>query len=133
MSRTAQRSPGVVLDSGVLVALDRPDRRTWAMITRLQRDGVEVRTSGGVIAQVWRDGRRQADLARVLPGVEVVPLDDADGRRVGELLAASGTRDVVDGHVALLVRAGGLVLTSDPDDLEALLRARKIDATTIRV
>jgi len=75
----------------------------------------------------------QANLARVLPGIEVIALDDADGRRVGQLLAAAGTRDVVDGHVALLARSGELVLTSDPDVLEPLLRARKIDATTVRV
>ncbi len=41
--------------------------------------------------------------------------------RVGILLAASGTSDVVDGHVALLARRlNAPVITADVEDLAAL-------------
>lgn len=121
------------LDTGALVAIDKRDRRVGAMLRVLQRDGVPVRTSAGALAQVWRDGARQANLARVLPGVRVIALDDPAAKKVGELLGQSRTDDVVDGHVALLVEAGGQVLTSDDGDLNTLLRARRIRATVLHV
>jgi len=122
-----------VLDAGALTAIDRRDRTVGAMLRVLQRDGEPVRTSAGAIAQVWRAGRRQADLARALPGVEVAVLDELAAKKVGELLGSSGTSDLVDAHVALLVLPGGKVLTSDEPDFKALLRARRVKATVIDV
>ena len=123
----------VVLDSGALIAIDHRDRTVGAMLRVLQREGSAVESSAGVVGQVWRDGRRQANLARVLPGVNVVAIDDGMAKRVGELLDASRTRDVVDAHVALLVQPQGRVLTSDDSDIRALLRTRRVKATVIRV
>jgi hypothetical protein len=122
-----------VLDSGALIAIDRRDRKVGAMLRLLQRDGVPVRTSAGSIAQVWRSGPRQANLSRALPGMEVAVLDETAAQRVGELLGSSGTSDIVDAHVALLVLPGGQVLTSDEPDIKALLRARRVKASVIRV
>ena len=65
-------------------------------------------------------GGRQALLARLLAGVEVVALDEEFGRRTGVLLACAGTSDVVDAAVVLLARDGDDILTSDPRDLLAL-------------
>jgi hypothetical protein len=122
-----------VLDAGALVAVDKRDRAVGAMLRVLQRDGVPVLTSAGVVAQVWRDGRRQANLARVLPGVDIATLNDISSKRVGELLRANRTDDPVDAHVALLVRSEDQVLTSDEPDIKALLRTRRVIATIIRV
>jgi len=122
-----------VLDGGALIAVDKRDRAVGAMLRILQRDGVPVLTSAGVVAQVWRDGRRQANLARVLPGVEIAALDNITSKRVGGLLRDSGTDDLVDAHVALLVRSGDQVLTSDEPDIKALLQTRRVKATIIRV
>jgi hypothetical protein len=122
-----------VLGSGALIAIDRRDRKVGAMLRLLQRDGVPVRTSAGSIAQVWRSGPRQANLSRALPGMEVAVLDETAAQRVGELLGSSGTSDIVDAHVALLVLPGGQVLTSDEPDIKALLRARRVKASVIRV
>ena len=122
-----------VLDGGALIAVDKRDRAVGAMLRILQRDGVPVLTSAGVVAQVWRDGRRQANLARVLPGVEIAALEDITSKRVGELLRDSGTDDPVDAHVALLVRSGDQVLTSDQPEIRALLQTRRVKATVIRV
>jgi hypothetical protein len=49
-----------------------------------------------------------------------------------ELLSAARTRDVIDAHLALCVDAGDHILTRDPDALEHLLTARKVDATLVR-
>jgi hypothetical protein len=122
-----------VLDSGALIGIDKRDRQIGAMLRVLQRDGVPVRTSAAAVAQVWRDGRRQANLARVLPGVDIGALDEVAGKRVGELLRANGTSDLVDAHVALLVQPQGSVLTSDEADIRALLRTRRVKAVVVRV
>ncbi len=122
-----------VLDAGALLAVERRDRRVGALLRVLQRDGVDVLSSAGVLAQVWREGRRQANLARVLAGVEIAQLDELAARKVGELLKANRTEDIVDAHVALLARPQDVVLTSDVVDIKALLRVRRIKATIIHV
>lgn len=123
----------VVLDSGALIAIDKRDRRVGAMLRVLQRDGVPVRTSAAVVAQVWRNGDRQVNLARLLPGIDVTVLDDVAAKKVGELLRASGTSDLVDAHVALMVQPQGTVLTRDEADVKGLLRTRRVKATVVRV
>jgi hypothetical protein len=87
------------------------------------------------VGQVWRSGRQQANLARLLrsPNVETVALDIEAGKQVGLLLAKTGTRDVVDGHVALLAPTDGVILTSDPNHISALLAAREVTARLITV
>ena len=122
-----------VLDAGALVAVDKRDRVVGAMLRVLHRDGVPVVTSGGVVAQVWRDGSRQANLARILSGVVVDPLDDVVARRVGELLRRNRSDDLVDAHVALLVQPDDQVITSDEPDVKALLRTRNVRARIVCV
>jgi hypothetical protein len=118
----------VVLDAGALVAVDRRDRMVGAQLRVLQRQGTPLRASAAVMGQVWRDGRKQANLARVLAGVGIEALGKEDGKRIGELLARAGSADVVDAHVALLVAPADLVLSGDPGDIRALLRARGVAA-----
>jgi hypothetical protein len=117
-----------VLDAGALVAIDRRDRAVGAQLRVLQRQSTPVRTSAAVVGQVWRNGRKQANLARVLAGVGIEPLREADGKQIGELLGEAGSSDVVDAHVTLIAAAGDLVLTSDPRDIRTLLRARRVPA-----
>jgi predicted nucleic acid-binding protein len=77
-------------------------------------------TSAAVVAQVWRGGSRQARLARFLTSdlVTEVSLDSEAARRLGSLAATAASRDVVDGHVALIaLDRDALVLTSDPADI----------------
>jgi len=122
-----------VLDAGALVAVDKRDGAVGAMLRVLQREGVPVLTSAGVVAQVWRDGRRQANLARVLSGVDIAAIDDVSSKKVGELLRQNRTDDLGDGQVALLVQPKDQVLTSDEPHIKALLRTRRVKATIICV
>lgn len=117
-----------VLDAGALVAVDRRDRVVGAQLRVLQQQGTPLRASAAVVGQVWRDGRKQANLARVLAGVGIEALGKDDGNRIGELLGRAGSADVVDAHVALLVAPADVVLTSDPGDIRALLQARGVPA-----
>ena len=122
-----------VLDAGALIAIDRRDRTVGAMLRLLQRDAVPLVTSGAVVAQAWRDPRRQANLARLLTGVHVAPLDEDAGKRVGELLRANQTTDLADAHLSLLAHNDDRILTSDEDDIRALMRTRRVRAVIVRV
>jgi hypothetical protein len=115
------------------VAIDRRDRVVGAMLRVAQQEQLAIRSSAGVVAQVWRDGSRQANLARVLSGVDVAALDLAAAKRIGPLLGATGTSDAVDGHIAHLVGPGDRVLTSDPHDMRRLLSHRAGHVTVISV
>jgi hypothetical protein len=114
----------LVLDAGGLVAVERANREVIALIKRERLLGRAPVTHGGVIGQVWRGGTgRQANLARLLSGLEVLPLDAELGRRAGVLLARSKTRDVIDAALALLAADGDEILTSDAADLRRLVKA----------
>jgi hypothetical protein len=66
----------------------------------------------------------------------LVAIDDTSSRRIGELLAVSGTADLVDAHVALLSTPGDRILTSDRGDrgdLDALLRLRQVPTSLVEV
>ncbi len=123
----------LVLDAGGLIAVDRLDRAVGAMLRVAQQDKIPVRTSAAVIAQVWRNGALQVNLARVLAGVDAATLEGVTGRSVGEILALSKTADGVDGHLGLIVQSGDTVLTSDAEDIKKILAARKVAATVRRV
>ena len=114
----------LVLDAGALIAAEREDRETTARIRLAQRSGQDLRTTGIIVAQVWRDPRgRQATLARLLKSVDVVPVDQTLGRAAGVLLGRSGRGDAVDASVVAVAAAGDRILTSDPDDIRPLVDA----------
>jgi hypothetical protein len=120
----------VLLDSGAFIALERNDRAMWTRLKSAQLSGQVPITHGGVIAQVWRGlGPRQALLAKALAGVDVRALDDTLGRITGELLARVKSGDVVDAALVALATGDDQLVTSDPDDLAALVTAsgREID------
>ena len=117
-----------VLGAGALVAVDRRDRMIGAQLRVLQQQGAPIRVSSAVVGQAWRDGRKQANLARVLAGVGLVPVSGDDGKRIGELLARAGSANAVDAHVALMAAHADVILTSDPGDIRTLLQARGVSA-----
>jgi hypothetical protein len=89
----------------------------------VERAGQRPVVPAPVIAQAWRGGARQARLATVLSGADIVAADGPLSRRAGESLAAAGTADVLDALVALAAqdRPGHEELTSDPDDIHHVL------------
>lgn len=113
----------LILDAGALVAYEKGDRTVRAFLEHAQRDGVDVRTTTAVVAQVWRDGARQARLAVLLRGVREVELTRAECRRVGVLLGRCTARDVPDASIVAAALDGDEVLTSDPHGIHTLAQA----------
>ena len=114
----------LVLDAGAFIAVDRGDRAMLARLRMAQRGGLELRSTGVVISQVWRDpSGRQADLARLLRSVDVQAVDQRLGRKAGVLLGQAGTRDAVDASVVAISRTGDRILTSDAADIAPLIAA----------
>lgn len=114
---------GLTLDAGALIAFERNDRRLVALLKRALELGLSVAVPAGVVGQAWRDGRRQARLARLLGSTEVAiePLSDRRAREAGQLCGATRTSDVIDASVVLCGKQHGhSVVTSDPKDLRRL-------------
>jgi len=122
----------LVLDAGALIAVERMSRDVIALIKRERRAGRAPITHGGIVGQVWRGGR-QANLARLLPGLDVEALDAELGSRAGALLARSRSTDVIDAALALLAQDGDEILTSDPEDMRVLIAASGVDADVVEV
>ena len=126
----AESLMALVLDAGALIAYERGDDRVVGLPPRRpSTTNVPVRTSAAVVAQVWRDGARQARLARVLAAVHEEPLDPDRARHVGLLLGANGTSDVVDAAVVDVAEDGDEILTADPEDIAALARSAGLRVT----
>jgi hypothetical protein len=115
---------GVTYDTGALVAADRGERRMWARHHALLTLRVVPVVPTAVVAQAWRGGARQARLARLLRGCELDALTDAQARAVGELLAHTGTADIVDACVVDgALRRRDVIVSADLDDLSLIGRA----------
>lgn len=113
----------VVLDAGALIALERRDPRLLAVADELLRARSVGHVPAGVLAQVWRGSSRQHALSRLVKAslLRVDWLTEVVAYRIGLLLTAAGTRDVIDAHVALLARRlNATVLTSDAADIAVL-------------
>ena len=123
--------PGVTLDAGGLIALDRDDRRVVVLLARAHQTGAQVTVPAPALAQAIRRAERQVRLSRLIrqPGTDVIALDRADAAHVGRLLAASATSDIAGAHVVICARrAGQPVVTSDPGDLRQLDPALRLIA-----
>jgi hypothetical protein len=124
----------LILDAGAFIAAERGDREVLARVKKELAAGRTPITNGGVVAQVWRGGGgRQAPVALLLAGVDVVPIDSWLGRGAGMLLARTGTSDVIDAALMCLARDDDDILTSDPDDLRDLARTFGAHVELIRV
>ncbi|MBI2983812.1 MAG: PIN domain-containing protein [Chloroflexi bacterium] len=109
-----------VLDAGALVALEHGDRRARG---HAEEHGARVIIPAPVLAQVWRDGARQARLAALVKrtNTTVEAFDEHVAKAAGVLLGRTGTSDVADASVVLAARLHeALVVTTDADDIRRL-------------
>jgi hypothetical protein len=95
---TAERTTGLTLDAGALLALDHPATAIamQARLTEAVRRGGAVCVPVGAIAQAWRSSR-QVRLARLLKSrdIDVAVMTPNVARSAGLLCARSGHDDVV--------------------------------------
>ena len=115
--------PGVTLDTGALIAIERADRRMQALLDEAHTAGLPIDIPAGSLAQAWRSGPRQVRLARTLrlPNVTVPALDEATAKAAGILCGQRDTADPIDASVVLNARRRDqTVITGDAADLRHL-------------
>ena len=94
----------MIVDAGPLIVDgENINSRLWALIKRATERGEDLHTTHPVLAQVWRDPARQANLARAARYFDVHPLDHS--LPVGRRLATSGTSDGVDAHLTVVAES----------------------------
>lgn len=137
----------LVLDAAGLdaIAAGRPPEVVRALLGEAHRRGREVIAPTVACAEVARGAKRTRALEAAVarhdrhrgeqPPLRLVDTDFNLARQVGAILEAtrSGSDRMVDAHVVAvcLPTGGGLVVTSDPDDIAALASA--VPAARIRL
>jgi predicted nucleic acid-binding protein len=112
--------PGLTLDTGALIALERRDARVARIITAAKQRGMLVTIPAAVVVEWWRGAsRRRRELLQT--GV-IEPLLLPLAQSAGEALADAGAGPSPTDAVVMASAAtrGDKVLTSDVDDLERL-------------
>jgi hypothetical protein len=125
----------VVYDSGALISIaDRRNRSAFDNHRRRLANRLRILVPAVVAAQAVRRPATQVGLMLTLRGCAIIPFTDEHHVPVGQLLARSGTADVVDAFVALVAaRAEAAIITSDPDDLGRLLSCLGVDQPILSV
>jgi hypothetical protein len=113
----------LLLGAGALIAYEKGSAIVLGHLKAARADAQPVKTPTAVVAQVWRHASRQVGLAKLLRGVQEIPLTPQRARDAGILLAAAGASDVVDAALVELAIDGDEILTSDPADLAQLAAA----------
>jgi len=120
----ATRARALTLDAGALIAFERGDERVRALLRRALSTKADVAIPAGALAQSWRDGTRQANLASLVGDqrVRVEAMTEQVAKAAGTLCARTGTQDVIDASVVLCARRQehGVVITGDPNDIRRL-------------
>lgn len=123
----------VVYDTGVLIAADRSERRTWAEHRVRLEAGIVPRVPAPVVAQASRSPK-QVQMRRLLRGCEVVPFDEPAAHAAGSLLGRTRTKDVVDAAVAALaIQREADVVSDDAGDIRRLLSVARVKLSIIDV
>jgi hypothetical protein len=113
--------PPYVYDAGALIALDNSDRGMWARHKLALDEGRDIHVPAVVVGQVWRDGRRQVRLGKVLAGCQVDPVGLETSKAAGLLCGRAGSSDVIDATLVVMATAlRAIVWTSDPKDIREL-------------
>jgi predicted nucleic acid-binding protein len=123
----------VVYDTGVLIAADRSERRTWAEHRVRLEAGVVPLVPAPVVAQASRSPK-QAQMRRLLRGCEVVPFDETAAHAAGSLLGRTRMTDIVDASIAVLsIQHSADVVTDDVKDIRRLLSIARTKVSIIGV
>lgn len=109
-------------DTGMLIALERRKRRATDVLQAIVRRGFLPVVPAVVLTEWWR-GRTDVR-EDILAAMVVEDMPPALCRAAGEALAAVREATLADAVVmaSAAMRGGGVVYTSDPDDLGRLQR-----------
>jgi hypothetical protein len=105
---------GVTYDTGALVAADHNDRRMWALHAAFLAEEVSPTVPAPVLAEAWRGGSRQANLARFLALCSLEPFSERHAKAVGVLAGKADHDDIVDTTVVEgAIRRHDAIVTSN--------------------
>jgi hypothetical protein len=113
----------LVLDSGAVTRLARPDQSAVALIAVFKRDGLWPPAVPSVVLVESLGGRQQTDALthRFLKTCDLVEmLPEPLARRAAALRARAGQGSALDAVVVAMAEPGGTVLGGDIRDLGAL-------------
>ena len=117
-------SAAYVYDAGALIGIDSGNRRMWLIHRTAMAEGRDVVVPAIVVGQAWRDGRKQAELARFLRTCQVEPTDLETAKAAGVLCGQARSSDVVDATVMVTALAHHAnIVTSDHKDMIELAGA----------
>jgi hypothetical protein len=113
----------LILDSAAVSALAKRSRDALALIVALREEGLwPPRVPSVVLVECLQgDAGRDANENRFLKTCEIADaIPESLARRAAVLRRLARRGSAVDALVVALAEPGGTVLTSDPEDLEAL-------------
>ena len=125
---------GVTYDTGALIAADRNDGRMWALHAGFLAEEVAPTVPTPVLAEAWRGGARQANLARFLALCTTEDLSVAQAKAVGTLAGKAGHDDIVDVTVVEgATRRRDAIVTSNHTHIRKIADAVKAKLTIEQV
>jgi hypothetical protein len=118
---------GVTYDTGALIAADRNNRTMWALHASFLAAGIAPTVPAPVLAEAWRGGAKQANLARFLALCNIEALAEDQAKAVGVLGGKSGHDDIVDITVVEgAIRRSDAVVTSNPTHITLIADAVRV-------
>lgn len=115
--------PGIVYDTGALLAAERRDVTMSLLHQQAVRSGARPIVPAVLLAQAWRGGP-QHGLPLMLKSCQILPTDEHLARAAGTACGQARTSDVVDALVVVTAAAlNATIVTSDPHDLNHLADA----------
>ena len=118
---------GVTYDTGALIAAERNDRGMWALHAGFLAEEVTPTVPAPVLAEGWRGGARQANMARLLAMCEVEYMSEDQAKKVGVLAGRADHKDIVDVTVVEgAARRHDGVVTSNRDHIERVAHAARV-------
>lgn len=111
-------TPGLTLDTGALIALERGNKRMRGVMLAADRDDLDIIVPAPVLTEWWRNGPRQR---AILESVTIEQTTERLAMLAGEALAAVPGATAIDALVvASAAQRGDVVYTSDFEDLDRL-------------
>jgi predicted nucleic acid-binding protein len=125
----------LILDSGAVTRLSDGSRQSFAHITLLRASALwpPIVPTMVLVESLRGDGVRDAKANRFLKMCTVQPMvSETVARRAAELRRRARRGSAVDALLVAMAEPGGVVLTGDREDIEALTaRARDVEVEVV--
>jgi hypothetical protein len=110
--------PGITLDTGALIALERKEKRMRETIAAAKSRGLIVTAPAVAVIEWWRGAPMQSGILRL---VSFEPTSEQIAKLAGDALASVQHATPIDAAVmASAALRGDMVYTSDIDDMHRL-------------